>query len=104
MKRYKLLLNNINLTGVYSHDYSKIDITFTPNLPKSLLESIEAFNALNGGVSEQTRLKILPIIDNPNEDIKKMEDEQRKTREQADKSHFNVHFSEDKEMIDNYAQ
>ena len=34
----------------------------------------------------------------------KMEDEQRKTREQADKSHFNVHFSEDKEMIDNYAQ
>ena len=54
------------------------------NLPKSLLESIEAFNALNGGVSEQTRLKILPIIDNPNEEIKKMEDEQRKTREQAD--------------------
>ena len=49
------------------------------NLPKSLLESIEAFNALNGGVSEQTRLKILPIIDNPNEEIKKMEDEQRKT-------------------------
>ena len=40
------------------------------NLPKSLLESIEAFNALNGGVSEQTRLKILPIIDNPNEEIK----------------------------------
>ena len=29
MKRYKLLLKNINLTGVYSHDYSKIDITFT---------------------------------------------------------------------------
>ncbi|UXS06082.1 phage portal protein [Staphylococcus epidermidis] len=104
MKRYKLLLKNINLTGVYSHDYSKIDITFTPNLPKSLLESIEAFNALNGGVSEQTRLKILPIIDNPNEEIKKMEDEQRKTREQADNSHFNGHFSDDKEMIDNYAQ
>ena len=104
MKRYKLHLNNINLTGVYSHDYSKIDITFTPNLTKSLLESIEAFNALNGGVSEQTRLKILPIIDNPNEEIKKMEDEQRTTREQADNSQFNVHYSEDKEMIDNYAQ
>ena len=62
MKRYKLLLNNINLTGVYSHDYSKIDITFTPNLPKSLLESIEAFNALNGGVSEQTRLKYCLLL------------------------------------------
>lgn len=36
--------------------------------------------------------------------LKKMEDEQRKTREQADNSQFNVHFSEDKEMIDNYAQ
>ena len=74
------------------------------NLPKSLLESIEAFNALNGGVSEQTRLKILPIIDNPNEEIKKIEDEQRKTREQADNSHFKDHFSGDKEMTDNYAR
>ena len=104
MKRYKLLLNNINLTGVYSHDYSKIDITFTPNLPKSLLESIEAFNALNGGVSEQTRLKILHIIDNPHEEIKKMEDEQKKVREQADTSNFKGYFSNEKEMIDNNAQ
>ncbi|MGZ2416164.1 SPP1 family phage portal protein [Staphylococcus caledonicus] len=71
MKRYKILFNNLNLTGVYNYDYTKIEITFTPNLPKSLSESIEAFNALNGGVSEQTRLKLLPIIDNPNDEIKK---------------------------------
>ena len=46
----------------------------------------------------------MPIIDNPNEEIKKMEDEQRKTREQADNSHFKDHFSGDKEMTDNYAR
>nr|DAZ23500.1 MAG TPA: PORTAL PROTEIN [Caudoviricetes sp.] len=104
MRRYKLLFNNLNLTGVYKYDYSKIEITFTPNLPKSLSEAIEAFNALNGGVSEQTRLKLLPIIDNPNDEIKKMHDEQNKVREQADNSHFNGHFSDEKEMTDNNAQ
>lgn len=46
----------------------------------------------------------MPIIDNPNEEIKKMEDEQRKTWGQADNSHFKDHFSGDKEMTDNYAR
>ena len=75
MKRYKLLFNNINLTGVYKHDYSTITIQFTPNLPKSLMESIEAFNALNGGISEQTRMSLLPFIDNPSEELQKMQEE-----------------------------
>nr|WP_237450164.1 MULTISPECIES: phage portal protein [Staphylococcus] len=90
--------------AVVTWKVSKIEITFTPNLPKSLSEAIEAFNALNGGVSEQTRLKLLPIIDNPNDEIKKMHDEQNKVREQADNSHFNGHFSDEKEMTDNNAQ
>lgn len=88
MKRYKLLLNNLNLIGLYKHDYSTLTIQFTPNLPKSLTESIEAFNALNGGVSEQTRLSLLPFIDNPNEELKKMEQEKgSQTYQQSFESH-----------------
>ncbi|MDN8963326.1 phage portal protein, partial [Staphylococcus aureus] len=74
--------------------------TFTPNLPKSLNESIEAFNSLNGGVSEQTRLKLLPIIDNPLEEIKKMEDEQNKVKKISDNSSFKAPFSHENEMTD----
>ncbi|HCX9006603.1 TPA: phage portal protein, partial [Staphylococcus aureus] len=68
-------------------------ITFTPNLPKSLNESIEAFNSLNGGVSEQTRLKLLPIIDNPFEEIKKMEDEQNKVKKLVIIHHLRHHLA-----------
>ncbi|HFU7205302.1 TPA: phage portal protein [Staphylococcus aureus] len=100
MKRYKLLFHILNLTGVHKYDYSTIDITFTPNLPKSLNESIEAFNSLNGGVSEQTRLKLLPIIDNPFEEIKKMEDEQNKVKKISDNSSFKAPFSHENEMTD----
>lgn len=100
MKRYKLLFHILNLTGVHKYDYSTIDITFTPNLPKSLNESIEAFNSLNGGVSEQTRLKLLPIIDNPLEEIKKMEDEQNKVKKISDNSSFKAPFSHENEMTD----
>ncbi|PTE70245.1 phage portal protein, partial [Staphylococcus devriesei] len=47
LTRYKILFNNLNLTGVYNYDCTKIEITFTPNLPKYLSKSIEVFNALN---------------------------------------------------------
>lgn len=39
------------------------------------MESIEAFNALNGGISEQTRMSLLPFIDNPSEELQKMQEE-----------------------------
>lgn len=52
MKWYKLFFNNINLIGVYLYDYLKIDIIFIFNLFKLLLEFIEVFNVLNGGVFE----------------------------------------------------
>ncbi|MCE4992076.1 phage portal protein [Staphylococcus haemolyticus] len=102
MGRYKILFNNLNLTSVYNYDYTKIEITFTPNLPKSLSEFIEAFNALNGGVSEQTRLKLLPIIENPNDEIKKMDNERKKLREESDHSSFELPITHIKEMTDSY--
>lgn len=100
MKRYKLLFNLLNLTGIHKYDYSLIDITFTPNLPKSLSESIQAFNALNGGVSEETRLKILPIIDNPFEEMKKIANEQDKLKSLSENSSIKGAFSHDKELTD----
>ena len=63
MKRYKLLFNNINIENLSQHSYKRDYNQVLSNLPKSLMESIEAFNALSGGVSEQTRLSVLDIID-----------------------------------------
>lgn len=84
MKRYKLLFNNINLEGMKNHKYADLTIKFTPNLPKSMMETIEAFNALQDGVSEETRLSLLNFIDNPKEELEKMNHEQIKRQKRAD--------------------
>lgn len=98
MKRYKLLFNNINLEGMKNHKYADLTITFTPNLPKSMMESIDAFNALQDGVSEETRLSLLNFIDNPKEELQKMKTEQVKERRTADARGYEDAFN--KEIVD----
>lgn len=95
MKRYKLLFNNINLEGMKNHKYQDITITFTPNLPKSMMESIDAFNALQDGVSEQTRLSLLNFIDDPQEEMTRMNNEQIKERKLSDAQGYQNAFVDD---------
>ena len=93
MKRYKLLFNNINIENLSQHSYKEITIKFSPNLPKSLMESIEAFNALSGGVSEQTRLSVLDIIDDPHEEMEKMKEERQQERDESDANSYQDAFN-----------
>lgn len=94
MKRYKLLFNNINLEGMKSHRYEDMTITFTPNLPKSMMESIDAFNALQDGISEQTRLSLLNFIDDPQEEIDRMNQEQKKAQNMSDSRGYHDTFNQ----------
>ena len=82
------------------YDYSTIDITFNSNLPKSLNESIEVFNSLNGGVSEQTRLKLLPLLIIHLKKSREMEDEQNKVKKLVIIHHLRAPFSHENEMTD----
>ena len=99
MKRYKLLLNKVNIESFENHDYSELNIVFTPNLPKSLKESVEIFNDLNGGVSEETRLGVLDIIKNPKEEMKKMEKEKEKQIQSRDNSEYSNLTDNNKEDV-----
>ena len=93
MKRYKLLFNNINIENLTQHSYKEITIKFSPNLPKSLMKSIEAFNALSGGVSEQTRLSVLDIIDDPHEEMEKIKQERQQERDESDVNSYQDAFN-----------
>ena len=101
MKRYKLLFNNINIENLTQHSYKEITIKFTPNLPKSMMESIDAFNALNGGVSEATRMSLLDFIDDPNEELEKIKKEQKEEKQQVDAHSYQDAFNNDKKVVDN---
>ena len=57
------------------------------------MESIEAFNALSGGVSEQTRLSVLAIIDDPHEEMEKMKEERQQERDESDANSYQDAFN-----------
>lgn len=84
MKRYKLLFTLKNIESSRKLDYSDVNVQFSPNLPKAIKESVDIFNALNGGVSEKTRLALLDFIDNPDEEIEQMKKEELEYRNATD--------------------
>lgn len=73
--RYRLINNIMSIAAEGSFDVNDITITFTPNLPKNLLEEIKAFTELGGDLSEETKLSLLSFVDNPLEEIEKMKAE-----------------------------
>lgn len=87
-KRYKLLFNNLNILGTKTHDYSEMDITFTPNLPKSMKDNVEVVNLLAGTISEKTRLGLLDFIDDPDAEIERMQQEEDEQLTRADNREY----------------
>ncbi|HAM79591.1 phage portal protein [Ornithinibacillus bavariensis] len=73
--RYRLINNISSIAAEGTFDVNDIIITFTPNLPKSLREEIEAFVKLNGELSEETKLSLLSFIENPQEEMERMKKE-----------------------------
>lgn len=75
-RRYKLIARVSELLKeIDGFDISKLKITFTPNLPKSLHEKIEAFKALGGELSQKTTMSITDIVENPDKEIASINDE-----------------------------
>ena len=50
--------------------------TFTRNVPRNILEEAQIVGQLSGQVSEETKLSVLSIIDDPQKEIERMEREE----------------------------
>ena len=59
-------------------DWLNIKYQFTPNYPANLAEESDIASKLEGVVSEETKLKVLSIVDNVSEEIGRMKKEQNK--------------------------
>lgn len=77
--RYRLLNNILSTASEGGFDVNKIKITFTPNLPKSIKDEIDMFNKLGGQLSEETMLSILSFVENPQEELERIESERPKS-------------------------
>ncbi|MDQ0158815.1 phage portal protein [Alkalibacillus salilacus] len=88
-RRYKLINNVMALASEASDgEFEGLTYKFTPNLPKSTKDSVDMFNAVGGELSQETKLKIIPmIVEDPEEEQKKI-DEERSQRRQSQSSRF----------------
>lgn len=93
-KRYKLFCS-LGTNSSNPDAFEDITVTFTRNVPKNLLEEAQTAQALSGVVSEETRLKVLSIVDDPQREIDRLKEERE---EQADELLSKVMFPQQKEV------
>lgn len=82
-KRYKLFCSLP--TNCSDPDaYQDIEITFSRNLPKNLLEEAQTAQALEGVVSKETQLSVLSIVTDPKSEIERLDNEKQKALNEYD--------------------
>lgn len=90
IKRYRLLFRMHNIVG-NGLDHTDITVTFTPNLPKAIKESVDVFTALQGSISEKTLLSQLPFIDNPDEEAEQMKLEREARQQELENARSDIY-------------
>lgn len=74
-KRLMLITNMINLMGG-NHDYTFITMSYTRNIPANLSNIADVITKLSGTVSQETLLSQIPFINDPVEELERIEKEQ----------------------------
>ena len=75
-RRYKLLFSH-PASKVPADAWMGLKYQFTPNIPANLLEEAQIAAQMEGVVSQETQLKVLSIVDNVQEEMERIEEENR---------------------------
>lgn len=101
-QRLKLMCNFYNVKG-FNLDPGCIDVEMSRSLPINRAELINMVVALDGVVSDETRLSLLDFIDDPKEELKKLKADLKEKVEQQQKVFSSYEFkqsNEDEEVGD----
>ena len=75
-RRYKILFSS-PLSKVPKDAWVQLSYKFTPNIPANLLEEAQTAAQVEGIVSHETQLKILSIVDNVEDELDRIEEENK---------------------------
>lgn len=74
--RYKMLFGH-PASKVPADAWKQLRFTFTPNIPQNVLEEAQIAAQLEGITSHETQLKVLSIVDDPQIELDKIEEENK---------------------------
>ncbi len=75
-RRIELITNILNIQGGH-YDYRDIDIQFRRNKPQNVLEIAQIITMLASDLSRESRLKMLPTVDNVQDELEKLREERQ---------------------------
>ena len=76
LNRLYEIVFNVPMATVPNDGWTGIKYQFTRNVPRNILEEAQVVSQLSGQVSNETKLSVLSIVDNPQNELKKMEKEE----------------------------
>ena len=74
-RRYNIIFSNVSVTGLPKDAELTLSYEFHFNYPANLESEATIAGQLSGITSKETQLKVLSIVDNVDDEIKKMEEE-----------------------------
>lgn len=102
-RRYKMLFSH-PVCKVPKDSWIQLEYKFTPNIPANLLEEAQIASQMEGITSHETQLKVLSIVDNVEEELGKIEEENKPAEQTVvDRMMFSketADTTEDEEVID----
>lgn len=75
-RRIELITYVLNLLG-HNYDYRDLDMQFRRNKPQNILEQSQIIGNLSSMLPKETLLQLLPFVDNPKEELEKLEEEKQ---------------------------
>lgn len=96
VRRYKLVGEIMGVNREIDKDNLKdLVFTFTRNLPKSITEEMQMYMSAGGEVSQQTLMSLVSFIDNPQDEVKRIQsEEEEKVKRSDDLMYKNVQNEE----------
>lgn len=79
-RRYKILFSHAT-SKVPADSWVQLHYQFTPNIPANLLEEAQIAAQMEGITSHETQLRVLSIVDNVEDELKKIEEENKPDEE-----------------------
>ncbi|MDW4355195.1 phage portal protein [Staphylococcus saprophyticus] len=97
-RRYKLIGEIMGVNRELNPDNVRsLVFTFTRNLPKSIKEDMEMYLSAGGKLSQSTLMTLVSFIDDPQQELDKIQDEEDKEMELSDKRMYNESFTQNQQ-------
>jgi len=92
--------------GINPDSYKDLRYQFTRNVPRNVLEESQIVTQLNGQVSNETKLSVLSIVQNPSEELERLQKEQDEEAKANQKRFEDMRFSDEalKETAENESE